>query len=147
MTLTRRDLFQLTGGLAATVAASSLGAEAASPAVPAALAALRPMVDDMTPIGVDERRRRLARTQALMADAGLDAIVMASGTTLSYFTGAEWGQSERFFGAVLTREGEPAWITPAFESARAHEQIQIGTDVRAWEEHESPFALLAALLR
>jgi hypothetical protein len=54
--------------------------------------------------------------------------------------GAEWGLSERFFGAVVTREGDPAWVTPAFEKARALEQIQIGTDVRAWEEHESPSA-------
>jgi Xaa-Pro dipeptidase len=48
---------------------------------------------------------------------------------------------------VLTREGDPAWVTPAFEKARALEQIQIGTDVRAWEEHESPSALVAAILR
>jgi Xaa-Pro dipeptidase len=38
-------------------------------------------------------------------------------------------------------------VTPAFEKARALEQIQIGTDVRAWEEHESPSALVASILR
>jgi Xaa-Pro dipeptidase len=82
-----------------------------------------------------------------MAETGLDAIVIASGSSLDYFSGATWGLSERFFGMVLTREGEPAWVTPAFERARALEQIQIGTDVRAWEEHESPSALVAAILR
>jgi Xaa-Pro dipeptidase len=82
-----------------------------------------------------------------MAAEGLDAIVLASGTGLEYFTGAEWGLSERFFGAVLPREGEPAWVTPAFEKARGLEQIQLGKDVRAWEEHESPFALVASILR
>ena len=45
--------------------------------------------------------------------------MLASGTSLTYFTGAQWGESERFFGAVLTRDGEPAWVTPAFEKARA----------------------------
>jgi Xaa-Pro dipeptidase len=38
-------------------------------------------------------------------------------------------------------------VTPAFEKARALEQIQIGTDVRAWEEDESPSALVASILR
>jgi Xaa-Pro dipeptidase len=82
-----------------------------------------------------------------MAEGGLDALVMASGTSLVYFTGAEWGLSERFFGAVLFREGDPAWVSPAFEKARGLEQIRLGTDVRTWEEDESPFALVAALLR
>jgi Xaa-Pro dipeptidase len=74
-------------------------------------------------------------------------MVLGSGTSLVYFTGAEWGQSERFFGAVITRDGDPAWVTPAFEKARALEQVQMGTDVRAWEEHESPFTLVAGILR
>jgi Xaa-Pro dipeptidase len=82
-----------------------------------------------------------------MAAEGLDALVLDSGTSLVYFTGAEWGDSERFFGAVLTREGDPAWVTPAFEKARALEQVKVGSDVRAWEEDESPYALVAAILR
>jgi Xaa-Pro dipeptidase len=82
-----------------------------------------------------------------MRGEDLDAIVLASGSGLEYFTGAEWGLSERFFGAVVTREGDPGWVTPAFEKARALEQIQVGTDVRAWEEHESPSALVASILR
>ena len=72
-------------------------------------------------------------------------LVIASGTALDYFTGAHWGLSERFFGCVITREGDPAWVTPAFEKARALEQVKIGKDVRAWEEHESPSALVAAI--
>jgi Xaa-Pro dipeptidase len=72
---------------------------------------------------------------------------MASGTSLDYFTGARWGISERFFGCIITREGDPAWVTPAFEKARALEQVKIGKDVRAWDEHESPSALVAGLLK
>src|SRR5260370_22143336 len=72
---------------------------------------------------------------------------MASGSSLEHFTGAAWGLSERFFGMVLTREGDPAWVTPAFEKERALEQVRVGTDVRAWEEHESPYALVASVLR
>jgi len=115
--------------------------------VPAAIDALRPFTDGALPITLDEHRARIARAQALMRGEDLDAIVLASGSGLEYFTGAEWGLSERFFGAVVTREGDPAWVTPAFEKARALEQIQVGTDVRAWEEHESPSALVASILR
>jgi Xaa-Pro dipeptidase len=96
---------------------------------------------------VEERRERIARAQALMAREGLDAVVLDPGTSLVYFTGAEWADSERFFGAVLTREGDPAWVAPAFEKARALEQVRTGSDVRAWEEDESPYALVAGILR
>ena len=144
----------LRGGLALGVAAASPASRSAAEAsgappfdVPAPIAALTPLTEGVVPITVEEHRGRIARAQALMAAAGLKALVLGPGTSLTYFTGAEWGASERFFGAVLTREGDPAWITPAFERARALEQVEIGTDVRGWEEHESPFALIAAILR
>jgi Xaa-Pro dipeptidase len=105
------------------------------------------MTDGVSPITVGEHRQRLVRAQRLLTERGLDALVLASGTSLTYFTGAEWGASERFFGAVVTREGEPAWVTPAFERERALEQIRIGSDVRAWQEDESPYAVLAAILK
>jgi Xaa-Pro dipeptidase len=138
-------------GYVAVGASLALGSprqgEAAEDAVPAAIAALTPMTDGVAPITVDERKARIARAQALMAAEGLQAIILGSGTSLTYFTGAEWGGGERFFGAVLTREGDPAWVTPAFEKDRALEQIPFGRDVEAWQEDESPFALVAAILR
>ena len=105
------------------------------------------MLQGVARVSVEEHRARIARAQSLMAGEGLDAVVLASGTGLEYFTGAEWGLSERFFGAVVPRSGDVGWVTPAFEKARALEQIQVGSDVRAWEEHESPFALVASILR
>jgi Xaa-Pro dipeptidase len=150
MTLSRRELLHLSIATAAGALAPRLsGAQSPSPPaeVPAPIDALRPLLDGVTPISLDEHRTRLARAQVLLRGEGLDAMVLASGSGLEYFTGAEWGLSERFFGAVVTRDGDPAWVTPAFEKARALEQIQIGTDVRAWEEHESPASLVAAILR
>jgi Xaa-Pro dipeptidase len=145
MPITRRRLLQLSG--AAALGAAAPSADAAADPVPAPIAALKPMTEGLSPISLDERKARVARAQKLMAEESLDAVLLASGTSLAYFTGAEWGLSERFFGAVLTREGEPAWVTPGFERARALEQIRLGTDVRAWEEHESPYALVAGILR
>ncbi|PYQ06476.1 MAG: hypothetical protein DMF82_06145, partial [Acidobacteria bacterium] len=145
MPLTRRRLLQLSS--AATLGAAVPARAAAPESLPAAIAELNPMTEGVSAIGPDERKVRIARAQKLMAEEGLDAVVLASGTSLAYLTGAEWGLSERFFGAVLLREGEPAWVTPAFEKERALQQIHFGRDVRAWEEHESPYALVAGILR
>jgi len=151
MPVTRRRLLKLSsaavfGSLGSESLAAPAGA-APPEGVPAPIAELKPMTDGVAPISLEEHKARIARAQKLMAEEALDAVLLASGTSLAYFTGAEWGLSERFFGAVLPRDGEPAWVTPAFEKERALEQIRIGSDVRAWEEHESPYALLAGILR
>jgi Xaa-Pro dipeptidase len=146
MNLSRRRLLSRSGLAAAAFGLAPRAADAADE-TPAAIAALKPMADGVAPITTEEHGARIARAQALMADAGLDAVVLGPGTSLTYFTGARWGVSERLFAAVLPRQGAPAWVTPAFEKARALEQIKLGTDVRAWEEDESPYALVASILR
>jgi Xaa-Pro dipeptidase len=148
MSLSRRQWLEFAGASAAA-AALPPGTLEAAPAdeLPPAIAALKPMTDGVSPITLEERKARLQNAQRLMAQTGLDAVVLASGSSLVYFTGAQWGTSERFFGAVITKDGYPAWITPAFEKQRGLEQIKLGEDVRAWEEHESPYALLATILK
>src|SRR5438105_4954307 len=149
MTLSRRQWLEISGALAAGAALPALAHAEATPAPPppAPIARLQPMLEGVARVTGEEHRARIARAQSLMAGEGLDAVVLASGTGLEYFTGAEWGLSERFFGAVVPRSGDVGWVTPAFGKARALEQIQVGSDVRAWEEHESPFALVASILR
>ncbi len=136
MSLSRRQWLEFAGaGAAWTALPQRSRYAAAAEELPPAIAALRPMTDGIQPISLDERRARLVRAQKLLAETGLDAIVLASGSTLSYFTGAQWGLSERFFAAVVTKDGYPGWVTPAFEKERGLEQIKLGEDVRAWEEH------------
>jgi Xaa-Pro dipeptidase len=147
MTLSRRQWLQVSAAAALAPAWPARAAEPREGVWPAAIAALQPMTAGVSPITVDEHRARLARGQRLLRESGLDALVLASGSSLTYFTGAVWGESERMFGAVLTREGDPAWVTPAFERERALEQVRVGGDVRAWEEDESVYALVAAILR
>lgn len=149
MSVTRRQWLEFAGLATAGSAALSDGSANAAPAdeMPAPIAALKPMTDGVSPITPDEHRARIARAQKLMAESGLDAIVLAGGTSLTYFTGARWGNSERLFACVLPRQGDPGWVTPAFEKGRALEQTHVGTDVRAWEEHESPCALVAGILK
>jgi Xaa-Pro dipeptidase len=148
--LPRRRLLQLSGCAGALLAAGQ-GPDAEAQAPPAdelpdAIRALRPMTEGVSPVTVDEHRARLARAQGLLAEAGLDAMVLGPGSSLAYFTGAEWGLSERFLGVVLGRSGDPVWVAPAFEKDRALEQVRGLGDVRVWAEDEAPFSLVAGAL-
>ncbi len=108
---------------------------------------LRPMTSGVEPISDEERRARLEKARRLMRESNIGAIFLEGGSSLLYFTGTRWGLSERTFGMVLPAAGEPAWVVPAFEEARAREVIRFGSDIRTWEEDESPYARIAQILR
>ncbi|MGA0919880.1 MAG: M24 family metallopeptidase [Gemmatimonadaceae bacterium] len=120
--------------------------------LPPAIRALRPMRDGVIPISVGERQGRIERATRLMRDRGIDALMLTGGTSMVYFTGIEWGISERLLAAFLPVRGRPFLVTPKFEEERAMEQVALGpmrgsADVYAWEEHEDPYALVARALR
>ena len=115
--------------------------------VPAPIRALKPMTDGIVPITLDERRARIEKARRLMAENGIDAILVEGGTSMFYFTGVRWGQSERPFAAVIPARGEFAWVCPGFEEARARELIKFGTDIRTWQEDESPYRAIAQILK
>lgn len=115
--------------------------------LPPGIAFLRPMTDQEPPgIIDDERWVRISKAKRLMAGEGLDGILMLGGTSMRYFADVEWGRSERTFALIIPREGSLAWVCPAFEKERAMERIRFGEDLRTWEEHESPYALIASVL-
>lgn len=90
---------------------------------------------------------RIAQLQAAMKAARFQAAVIEPGATMMYLTGVRWGKSERTFALVLPAAGDPVWVLPGFEEGRARELIHVGTDIRVWQEDESPFALIVAGLR
>jgi len=94
-----------------------------------------------------ERLQRIEKARRLMKENGIDAIVLEGGTSMFYFTGVRWGNSERTFAVVIPQKGELAWVTPGFEEMRARELIPHPTDVRVWQEDESPYKLIAGILR
>ncbi|RIW18907.1 aminopeptidase P family protein [Algoriphagus lacus] len=94
---------------------------------------------DVVPISLEERKARIAKAQSLMEKNGIRAIVLDSGTSMNYFTGLTWGQSERPMVVVISAKGEVRYICPKFEQARLEELIKIGTDIYPWEEDESPY--------
>jgi Xaa-Pro dipeptidase len=151
----RRSFLKLsaTAGLAAGAAACrnsgpTANAEAQPDAAPpASIRALKPMTEGIVPITLDERRARIEKARRLMAAERIDAIMVEGGTSLFYFTGVRWGQSERPFVAVIPAKGELAWVCPGFEEARARELIKFGDDVRTWQEDESPYRAIAQIFK
>ncbi len=149
--LDRRRFLGLSAAGAATLglgfATAGRGLAQGHVALPPSIAALQPVLGNAVPIGDDEYRARLAKAQRLMAEQGMDAIFIGSGTSLRYFVDLQWWGSERTAGVLLGRRGDPVYITPDFERSRALEQIRFGSDVRTWQEDESPYALIADALR
>jgi Xaa-Pro dipeptidase len=115
--------------------------------LPPAIRALKPMTDGIVPIGKDERLARLAKAQQLMQANQIDAVFLEPGTSLQYFLDFSFYQSERLVAAVIPARGEPAYICPKFEEDKVRELIKFGTEVRTWEEHESPYRAVVNLLK
>ena len=67
-------------------------------------------------------------------------------TKLIYFTGIEWGRSERLFAFLLPVTGKPIVISPAFEQQRAEDQVKGRFDIRVWQEDQNPEVLVADTL-
>ncbi len=113
----------------------------------AAAKKLSNIAKDAQSISVDERKRRIAKAQHLMREAGIGALVLEAGSALVYFTGVRWWRSERFTGAIIPATGDIAVVTPYFEEPSIRETMAVGDDIRTWHENESPFALVAGVLK
>src|ERR1700694_227567 len=116
------------------------------------LAQLKSRKAEEKPITPAERKARVARAQQLMAENKINSICLAGGTSLEYFSGVRWGNSERLFIMVIPARGEPFFVCPNFEEDRAREQIKAGNggehaQVFTWHEDESPYALVASSLK
>ncbi len=111
------------------------------------LAKLTSMRDGIAPITDAECAARIAKAQALMGEAGIDALYLDASTSLYYFTGLRVHASERLTGAVLPADGDIAYVVPAFEEAAILEMLPSAGDIRGWQEHEDPTALVIDTLR
>ena len=135
---------------------SALAAAATLPflTIPAILRAAEPdlsALSDITtgtaPIGAAERRARIARAQGLMKANGIGAVLIEAGSSLIYFTGVNWGRSERLTAAVLPVEGDPCIVTPFFEEPSVRQTLGVPAEVRVWQEDEDPLAVVAGFLK
>jgi len=148
MSLKRRSFLRLTAGRAAAGAALFHGLSAFTKTAGASvLDDLRPMTDDVVPITLEERLSRIQKAQRLMVENKIEALILDTGTSMQYFTGVGWWPSERTMVAIIPAKGEIKYVGPAFEAQRLRELIKIGTDLRVWEEHESPYKQIATALK
>jgi Xaa-Pro dipeptidase len=99
------------------------------------------------PITAEERHARIAKVQMLMGQRKVAALLVEPGSTLDYFTGIRWRRSERITLAIIPAHGEILVVTPAFEEPSVRETLQVGGDVRVWNEHESPTERIVQGLR
>lgn len=146
----RRRLVQL--GIAAGTALVLPSLAEESNSLPPAISGLKSMKNQATPISTRERLARQERARQLMREHQLDAILLMAGTSLRYFSGIDWFESERFMVMALPAKGEPFYVSPAFEEGRCREQITNGLgdnspDVRVWQEDEDPYRLVAQGLK
>lgn len=127
--------------LAASAAAGLLRAQRGErpmdPAtLPAAIKNLKPMTGGIQPITAEERAARVEKARRLMRENRLDAILMETGTSMFYFTGARDNAV-----LVLPAAGEPAWVVSEGQTTHA------AGDVRRYTEADGPDKVLAQVLR
>jgi len=113
----------------------------------AALAELSDMTADTQPVAHSEHLARIDKAQRYMREHQIAAIYLNAGTNLSYFTGMDWYASERLVGAILPASGDVVYIAPLFEIDSLSERQVVASDIVGWQEHESPYALVAEVLK
>ncbi|MFD2239329.1 M24 family metallopeptidase [Aureimonas populi] len=101
---------------------------------------------DVEGIGDGELLARVARAQELMRAAGVAALYLDTSQNLFYFTGLGLKPTERLHGAIIPAEGPVVFLSPAFEEPKTRSLLRIGEDIRVWEEHEDPTALVVEVL-
>ena len=153
--VSRRSILGALGATgAAAVFSHSQTAEAENPAkLPAPIAALPVLAGQARPFTNAERQARIEHARQLMTARKMDAIVLANDAASSrYFAGLSWWGGERLWALVIPARGKAFLVCPAFEEGRARELMEAGplgkdADVLAWQEDQSPFALLSKGLK
>ena len=152
MPASRRTFLSTVSTLAIAAPTALLSARqspAQAPALPPSIAALKDRRAEAKPITGEEREARIARARELMVQQNIAAICIAGGTTLNYYTGVRWGNSERMMLVVLPFKGQPFAVCPAFEEERLQERLALvpamaKTRLYTWQENESPYDRVAA---
>ncbi len=107
---------------------------------------LKNMTADVVPISREERQSRINKAQELMRQNKIDALFLEPGTNMKYFLDFDFSLSERMVAAIIPANGEVAYVCPKFEEDKVTELVKFGSEIRTWEEHESPYVLVKGIL-
>ena len=108
---------------------------------------LMDMTSQVKAISEAEFKQRITKAQTLMVKHNIAATYIDAGTNLYYFTGTRWYASERMVGAIIPQKGEIQYITPFFEVNTLSQYMTIKGEIKGWQEHESPYQLVAQTLK
>ena len=148
MKITKRAFIKASAAAVATLPLSQsvFAANNSASLVTDKAATLSDITTSSRPITVNERKARIKKAQSLMTKSNVAAMILEPGAAMDYFTGIQWWRSERLTAVVIPREGDIAVLCPFFEEPSIRESLKVGDDVRVWQEHESPFALVQQIL-
>jgi Xaa-Pro aminopeptidase len=102
-----------------------------------------------TPSGGLVTTQRLDRAREVIAELGLDAVVVTPGADLRYLCGYAAHALERLTALVVPATGAPLLVVPRLEApmVAASPAGVLGLELVAWDETDDPFALVAGELR
>lgn len=91
---------------------------------------------------------RLADARKGAREANLDALLITPGPSLRYLTGYAAVALERLTCLVVAEDGDPVLVVPRLEEPAAAAALgdQVDLKIRAWDETDDPFDLVAGLL-
>lgn len=113
--------------------------------IKAELNAIVPNAHVVKPIQKSEFYTRIDKACKLMQHQNGKVMYLHAGTNLYYFTGTKWNSSERMVGALLFPNGSLHYIAPSFEKGTILDFMEVEGTIHCWEEHESPYQLLAQI--
>lgn len=139
----RREFIQQASALTATFGLSPSMRSLKAPGNPSPV----PHPPSPSPITEAEREQRRDSARRILRQLDFSAMLVEPGANMVYFTGIEWGRSERLFAFLLPSSGRPVVIAPAFEQQRAEDQVAGRFDIRVWQEDQNPELLVADTMR
>jgi hypothetical protein len=88
---------------------------------------------------------RIERVRSLMAERGVDVLLLSVGHDLPYLTGYLAMPLERLTMLVLPQDGDATLVVPRLEAPRVHERPDV-FGLRPWGETEDPISIVASLV-
>ena len=89
-------------------------------------------------------QKRWQKARELMAQKGIDALLVTPSTDLAYMTGHTGQSMERIVCFALTQE-RVFFLMPSFEMDNLSEGLRQSVECIGWKDGEDPLAMLAAL--
>jgi Xaa-Pro dipeptidase len=129
-----------------TLSSSALANTATQPVNKTPTSTLKDITNTVTGITSAERLQRISHAQKLMQQLDISAMILEPGAAMDYFSGIQWWRSERLTAVIIPRVGKISVVCPFFEEPSVRESLAVGDDIRVWQEHESPFALIKQIL-